>query len=235
MIMGSAIDNLTIVDEPLIKNDVAIIPWLVDDEWKGIKKIKTKYMFGHFEIPGFSMNAHVQMPDHGHISKSHFKHQDYVFSGHFHKRQKEGHIHYIGNPFGHNFADAWDTNRGAMFLEWGGEPEYVNWPAGPRYITCYLTDLLENTEEYLCEKTYARVTMDMNLTFEEASFIKEIFIDSYNIRDLKFIHDQTEADDIEFEGEITFQTVDQIVTEQLINLDLSSFDKHKLVEIYQNL
>jgi len=235
MIMGNELSNLTIVSEPLIKDDVAIIPWLVEDEWKDIRKLKTKYMFGHFEIPGFKMNAHVEMPDHGLINKQHFEHQDYVFSGHFHKRQQEGHIHYIGNPFGHNYADAWDFRRGAMFLEWDKEPEYVDYEDGPRYITCYLTDLLENTEEYLMEKTYARVTLDANLTFEESIFIKEAFMDSYGIRDLKFIHNKNEAEEIEFEGEIVFQTVDQIVTEQLINLDLSSFDKNKLVEIYQNL
>jgi DNA repair exonuclease SbcCD nuclease subunit len=235
LVMGKNFENVVLVDEPVIDGDVAIVPWLIEDEWKKVKKIKTKYMFGHFEIPGFKMNAQIEMPDHGAINKRHFEHQDLVFSGHFHKRQNDGHIHYIGNPFGHNFADAWDFNRGAMFLEWDKEPEYVNYPHGPRYITCYLSELLDNTEDYLKPKTYVRVTLDSNISYEEINFLRETLIENYEIRDLKLIYDRTVEEDIEFEGEITFQTVDQIVTEQLSNLDLGTYDRKKLVEIYNNL
>jgi hypothetical protein len=35
------------------------------------------------------MNAMVQMPDHGDLKAEHFEHQEYVFSGHFHSRQKK--------------------------------------------------------------------------------------------------------------------------------------------------
>lgn len=233
--MGEHFPNITMVDQPFIKDDVAIVPWLVEDEWKKVKDIKTKYMFGHFEIPGFKMNAQIEMPDHGTINRAQFKHQDYVFSGHFHKRQNDGHIHYIGNPFGHNFADAWDFTRGAMFLEWDGDPEYVDYEAGPRYVTCYLSELLENTEEFLKPKTSARVTLDAEITYEEANFLKETFIENYDIRDLKLIYDREAQEEIEFEGEITFQTVDQIVAEQLANLDLDTFSGSKLIEIYNNL
>ena len=60
---------------------------------------------------------------------------EYVFSGHFHKRQYKNNIHYIGNAFPHNYADAGDWERGAMFLTWGEEPSYVNWPDCPKYKT----------------------------------------------------------------------------------------------------
>ena len=33
----------------------------------------------------------------------------------------------------------------------------------------------------------------------------------------------------------TFESVDQIVTEQLINIDSDQFDKNTLLEIYNNL
>lgn len=235
LIMGKQFDNIQIVDEPLIKEDVAIVPWLVEDEWKKVRNIKTKYMFGHFEIPGFKMNAQIEMPDHGEINRRHFQHQDYVFSGHFHKRQSSDNIHYIGNPFGHNFADAWDFDRGAMFLEWDGAPEYVNYDAGPRYITTYLSELLEKSEEILKPKTYARVTLDVDVTYEEVNFLRETLIENYDIRDLKLMYERADDAEIVFEGEITFQTVDQIVTEQLSNLDLGTYDRKKLVEIYRNL
>ena len=108
---GKHIPGVTVVDHILTKGDVTLVPWLVGDEWKEIGKVKSKYMFGHFELPLFYMNAMVQMPDHGELQPKHFAHQDYVFSGHFHKRQNQGNIWYIGNAFPHNFADAWDDER----------------------------------------------------------------------------------------------------------------------------
>jgi len=115
---GKHIPGITYVDEILVEDDVALVPWLVGEEWKKISSIKTKYMFGHFELPSFYMNAMVQMPDHGELKAEHFKHQDYVFSGHFHKRQVQGAVHYMGNAFPHNYADAWDDKRGMMILEY---------------------------------------------------------------------------------------------------------------------
>ena len=62
-------DKLTGIDkDPMVQDDVALIPWLIGDEWKGIKKIKAKYMFGHFELPNFKMNAMVEMPDIGELN-----------------------------------------------------------------------------------------------------------------------------------------------------------------------
>lgn len=235
LVAGDKLNNVHIIDEPLIKGDVAIIPWLVEDEWKKVKSIKTKYMFGHFEIPGFKMNALVSMPDHGEIQRGHFKNQDYVFSGHFHCRQAQDNIHYIGNPFGHNYGDAWDNERGAMFLEWGEPPEYVNWEDGPKYITCNLSSVLEDPDAYLKPNTHAKISLDVNITYEEANFIKDTFIENYNLRELKLIHTRSAEDEHEFEGEITFQTVDQIVVEQVTQIESTSFDTKKLLDIYNGL
>jgi len=62
-----------------------------------------------------------------------FQTKKLVFSGHFHKRQQKGNVVYMGNPFPHNFADAWDDERGMMLLDWGGKPEYKSWPDAPKF------------------------------------------------------------------------------------------------------
>ena len=111
------IPGITFVDEITTIEDVTIVPWLVGDEWKQLRSLKSKYVFGHFELPSFYMNAMVQMPDHGELKAEDFKHQSYVFSGHFHKRQQQGVVHYLGNAFPHNYADAWDDDRGMMILD----------------------------------------------------------------------------------------------------------------------
>ena len=77
------IPNIHIVNEWLVEDDVAIIPWVVQDEWKKIEKMKQKYVFGHFELPYFKMNAMVEMPDVGGIQTDHFAGCGKVFSGHF--------------------------------------------------------------------------------------------------------------------------------------------------------
>lgn len=227
--------NIILIDSPIVINDVALIPWLVEDEWKKISSLKSKYVFGHLELPGFKMNAMVEMPDNGELNPAHFIHQDYIFSGHFHKRQTKGKISYIGNPFGHNYADVWDFERGAMYLEWDGVPEFIDYTDGPRFITINLAALLENPDLYLKPKTYLQVTLDLDITYEEATFLRETFLTQYNVREFKLIRNQDEDFTTTYKGDVSFKSVDQIVVEQLTNIDSDAFDTKKLIEIYNNL
>jgi len=228
--------NIVLVDEPLVVDDVAFVPWLVNDEWEDIVNIKSKYLFGHLELPGFKMNAQVEMPDHGGINAEHFKHQDYVFSGHFHLRQTKGKVTYIGNPFGHNYSDVWDFERGAMYLEWDKEPEFLDYTGGPRFISINLAALLANPDIYLKPKTYLQVTLDIDITYEEAAFLRETFMSQYSVREFKLIRNPNDDLTKEFTGDITLKTVDQIVIECLNTLDNDSkFEINKFIEIYNNL
>ena len=231
------IPGITFVDKVTIEDDVALVPWLVGDEWKKISDIKTKYMFGHFELPSFYMNAMVQMPDHGDLRAEHFKNQEYVFSGHFHKRQKQGKVHYIGNAFPHNYADAWDDDRGMMILdkENNAEPEYINWSECPKYRTVKLSELLDPNQKILKSKMYLRVTIDLPLSYEEASFIKETFINEYGCREITLIP-QKQVEEITTELDIAqFESVDQIVAGEITALDTDNFDKKMLLDIYNEL
>lgn len=235
MVVGSEFPNIVLVDELQVNGDVALIPWLVEDEWKEVEKLKTKYVFGHLELPGFKMNAMVEMPDHGTLNSGHFTHQDYVFSGHFHKRQTKGKINYIGNPFGHNYSDVWDFERGGIFLEWNKEPEYLDYTDGPRFISIALSALLANPDLYLKPKTYMQVTLDVDISYEEAVFLRETFLEQYSVREFKLVRNQDDDLEKDFSSDITFKTVDQIVIEQLTNIDSDSFDTKKLIEIYNGL
>ena len=226
--------NVILVEDTLVDGDVALVSWLVGDEWKKVPKIKSKYMFGHFELPTFKLNALVEMPDHGGLKREMFEHQDYVFTGHFHKRQLKDNIIYTGNAFPHNFGDAWDDDRGWMFLEWGKEPEFFAWPDAPKYKTITLSRLLDDPEKYLLPKTSARISLDIDITYEEANFIKDTFLDAYNLRDISLVPIKNSEHTEETGAEIHFETIDQIVVQQLSSLD-GSFDKQVLIEIYNNL
>ena len=233
---GRHIPGVTVVEKVTTIGDVTLVPWLVGDEWKTISQVKSKYMFGHFELPLFYMNAMVQMPDHGELQAKHFVNQDYVFSGHFHKRQNQDKIWYIGNAFPHNFADTWDDERGMMFMEWGGTPQFRAWPDAPKFRTLKLSQLLDDKEKLMQSKMYLKVHLDIDISFEEANFIKETFVQEHDIREISLIQDKDNLDSVVDDAvDSKFESVDQIVTEQLINLENGSFDKKVLLDIYNNL
>jgi hypothetical protein len=232
---GKYIPGITVVHEPTTIGNVTLCPWLVGDEWRSVGKKGGKYIFGHFELPSFFMNAMIQMPDHGEIQLDSFKNYELGFSGHFHKRQQQKNMVYIGNAFPHNYADAWDDERGMMTLEWDGTPEYHSWPNQPTFRTVKLSQLIDDAETIIKPKQHLRVTLDIDITFEEASFIKEKFIADYDIRELTLI---AEKKDIEINTNIdiqAFESVDQIVSSQIVNIDSDQFDKNVLLSIYNSL
>jgi len=229
--------NVVICNDWLHDGDVVVAPWLVGDDHKRIPKLKGKYMFGHFELPGYYMNAMVQMPDHGEIARGDFAGFEHVFTGHFHKRQTANNITYIGNCFPHNYADNGDDERGMMTMEWGKEPEYHAWPDQPRYRVYQLSDVLQHTETMLHPGMHVRVNLDVDISYEEATFIKETFVNTYKLREITLIPQKITNDDINFDtqGNIMFESVDSIVVNQLTNIDTRQYNPNLLLDIYRNL
>jgi len=230
------IPNIHICNDWVQQGDVIIAPWLVGDDHKRIQKMSAKYMFGHFELPHFKMNAMVEMPDHGEIKNDDFRGIEKVFSGHFHLRQQKNNINYIGNAFPHNFADAGDTNRGAMILEWDQEPEYHAWPEQPLYNVWDLSHVIDNAATILKPNMHVRVQLDIEISYEEANYIKETFITQYNLREMALMPNKRTAleEDIA-PGDVKFESVDQIVTDQITKIESDFYDPKLLLQIYQAL
>ena len=228
--------NIHICNDWHISGDVVIAPWLVGDDYKRITKLNAKYMFGHFELPGYLMNAMVAMPDHGDVRREDFHGFEHVFTGHFHKRQTKNNITYIGNCFPHNYADAGDDDRGVMILEWGQEPEFHAWPDQPRYRVFGLANVIDNAAAILKPKMHVRVELDIDISYEEANFIKETFIKDYQLREMSLI--PVKRGDVETDlapGEVKFESVDQIVTDQLTGIESEFYDNRLLLQIYHSL
>ena len=182
------------------------------------------------------MNAMIEMPDHGGANADHLGHFDKVFSGHFHKRQARKNVWYMGNAFPHNYADAGDDARGMMVLEWDKEPEFHSWPDQPVYRVYKLSEVLENPEGLLIKNAHVRVHLDIDISYEESNFIREQFIPQHELREMSLIpikndeHSQDLAP-----GEISFESVDSIIIEQIKNIESDFYDKGVLLEIYQSL
>ena len=228
--------NVHICNDWFNSGDVVIAPWLCGDDHKRIPKLTGKYMFGHFELPGYLMNAMVEMPDHGEVRREDFTNFEHVFTGHFHKRQTKKNITYIGNAFPHNFADAGDDERGLTVLEWGQDPVYHAWPDQPRYRVLGLANLIDNASTLLGAGMHVRVQLDIEISYEEANFIKETFIRDYQLREMALIPNKNALlDENMAPGDVKFESVDQIVTDQIIKLDRGVYDPKLLLEIYQSL
>jgi DNA repair exonuclease SbcCD nuclease subunit len=227
-------ENIQLINDVYKEGDTTFVPWLVGDEWKKLKGLKSTYVFGHFELPHFLMNEMVEMPNHGELQREDLGDSGYVLTGHFHKRQNYKNIYYTGNCFAHDYADAFDHERGMTILNWGQAPQYIDWNGGPEYKVLRLSQLLDDMS-LINDRTYARVNLDVRLSYEEAASLKETIMQQCNPRELQLIPVNEDMQAIDGAGDITVQSVDSIVLEQIQGIDSEHYDKNVLTEIYRNL
>jgi hypothetical protein len=83
---------------------------------------------------------------------------------------------------------------------------------------------------------HVRVNLDIDISYEEATFIKETFIDTYKLREITLIPAKvTDLTEYEIQGNIEFESVDQIVIDQITSIESDFYDNKMLLEIYRNL
>lgn len=226
--------NIKVIEDITEIGGVSLVPWLVQDEHKSISKINSKYVFGHFEIPNFFMNANIRMPKNGKIDIDTFQKIEMVFSGHFHMRQTINNITYIGNSFPHDFGDVDDNERGMMILEWGGTPQYHNWPDAPKYCKIMLSELVKEPSQYLNTNNYVKIILDVDITFEEMKQIKAMAFDVYKVRDVIIAQIPISSDDLVIEDGNAFKVdnIDNIFINFLSSIESETLDKDLLISIY---
>ncbi len=207
-------ENITVINEPTTIGNVTLVPWLVSgDDYKTIASKPAKYAFGHFQLPGFLMNEKYAYPDKEGILKSEDMDQlEYVFSGHFHARQKRvlksgTEIHYIGNCFPHDFNDEGDKDRGAMVLEWDGTPEYINWPDAPFYKYMKVSDFVEAADQF-SERDHIRLTQDVEMDNNERSELRESVFEQFGIKHLSI--EPKKPVEAEIDPELTGEQVENV-------------------------
>lgn len=240
--MAKVYNNIEFINNITTIDDCTFIPFMIEDEYKQLMNLTSKYVFGHLELPGYLLNKMVEMPDHGKESENSFSGCEYVFSGHFHKRQskitpKGTRVVYTGNCFPHNFSDTWDDARGVMILEHGKEPIFKAWVEAPKYRTFTLSELLSDPTYYLQDNTISKIQVDIAVSTDEISFIRDTFSKLYNIREFNVVTSKQSIKDLLEDGS-TFEnteSVDEIVIQQIMEIDSPMFDKNLLIQIYNSL
>lgn len=238
-------DNVTVINECTVMGDVGFVPYLVGTEYLEVLDMNAKYLFGHFELPRFLMNSSIECRDHGQFNFEQFNSPEIVFSGHFHKRQlkinkSKTSVWYIGNPFGHDFNDVNDKERGMMVLEWDQEPRFIDWENGPlyqRFKTSEILDLLEHDTigQVTRSTSILEVKDDMDLELEDISVIREEL--SNHVREARVYETASgpQIDDETHLEEMDNKSLDDIVVGHLSQIDPrdSNIKPDMLIKLFQ--
>jgi hypothetical protein len=123
-----------------------------------------------------------------------------------------------------------------MIMEWGKKEQYFAWPGQPLYRVMKLSEAIDNGANILKPNMHVRVELDIDISYEEANFIKETFITEHKLREMALIPVKSSAVDADLApGDVKFESVDQIVTDQLTNISSEFYDPKLLLQIYQTL
>jgi len=83
--------------------------------------------------------------------------------------------------------------------------------------------------------SHVRVHLDIDISYEEANFLRETFVPEHKLREMTLIPIKGEAAEAQGIDTLKFESVDQIVIDQINNIESKSFDKKLLLDIYNNL
>jgi hypothetical protein len=177
-----------------------------------------------------------------------FKGPKKIFSGHFHKRQANENIVYVGNAFPMDMGDAGDSARGCAFYELATDKvNFYDWADCPKYLKVSIDEILNDTWKPK-PKMKVKCIINNEVTYTQAQELKEVLIKEYDLRD--FILDENrELKQGLLEGDTakvtdvldaTFDSIDELVVTQLKlaiedPLFKETYNVDTLVKLYESL
>lgn len=228
--------NFTMITEPTIIPEIIgsplLCPYLFHNEYPELLKFKkTKTWFGHFEFKDFVVTGSgIKMPTGP--DPTQFKGPKYIFSGHFHKRQKGNNIIYIGNTFPTSFGDVGDNERGMMIYDYTNEPEFYNWDDCPKFIKTKISAILDDTITLL-PNSRVECLLDIPLSYEEHTTLKQSLISEYKLRDFVFKEELVSiSDETDDEEGDALESTNDLIIRMLTNLDVPKINNNILISQY---
>lgn len=237
-------NNFQIINEPTLipnlGNGALLCPYLFHDEYPTLAKyLTTPVWWGHFEFKGFVITGYNVLMPHG-PDPDDFKGPKRIFSGHFHKRQQNRNIVYIGNTFPTNYSDAGDSERGMAVYEYSTDNlVFTDWKDCPKYTKTLLSNILDNT---ITINPHSRVkcVVDIPITFEESNYLRQKYLTDFSLRDFTMEESQVLSDAItETTASPTVPTelssVNDLVIQMLNDISSDKLDNQTLINIYRDL
>lgn len=239
--------NFTVINEPTIINQVGngalYCPYMFHEEYPSlIKYNRLDTWWGHFEFKGFEVTGYGMVLPVGPDALD-FKGPKHIISGHFHKRQANENVIYMGNAFPTTFGDAGDFARGLMIYDHvKQEPSWIDWDDCPKYIHTSLSSVLDSTA-ILYPNSRVKCLGDIPVSFEESNYLKKKLTEKYQLREFVLEEAQvleqaltdTEVKSVDLSKYDKLSTVDELVRQMLNDIESDKINNQILIEIYSNL
>ena len=226
--------NIQIIDEAVALDvhgtEVCFVPWVCTDNFdhsmQTMKETSAEICMGHFEIAGFAM--HRGMESHDGLAKETFEKFDWVFSGHYHHRSSDKHIHYLGNPYELTWQDYNDPRGFHLFdldtreLEFFCNPyrmferiEYNDKDQEPVDL-----DTLDLEHKYV-----KLVVVNKNDFYKFDKFIQKLY--NKGCHEIKIIEDMSEFQDGEIGEELNLEDTVSVLTHYIDSIE-TDVDKEQI-------
>lgn len=236
-------ENIILVSEPtVVDNTLMVCPFLFKHEYPDLAKYnKIPYWLGHFEFRNFVVTGSDRRMEHGPDHKQ-FQGPTHIFSGHFHKRQANDNVVYIGNTFPMDYGDAWDDARGMCILNTeDADVTFIDWEDCPKYRKVKLSDVLTPGAIEFPPKCRVRCLIDIDIGYSDAQTLKEEMVKELGLREFALEENLVERKDaLAGEGEsedFDLSSLNDAVIKMLQTgvSGTATIDPNRLIEIYQQL
>ena len=226
--------NIDVISKPetivIDGTPICMMPWICPENYQEsldhIKNTKADICMGHFEIAGFAM--YRGMESHDGLAKETFEKFDMVFSGHYHHRSSDKHIHYLGNPYELTWQDYNDPRGFHLFdldtreLEFICNPyrmferlEYNDKDQDPIDL-----DVIELAQKYV-----KLVVVNKTDFYKFDKFIQKLY--NKGCHEIKIIEDMSEFQDGEIGEELNLEDTVSVLTHYIDSIE-TDVDKEQI-------
>lgn len=243
--MFNELSNFIVIDKITVIDDILFSPFLFEEEYSNLIKHNNLHAwFGHFEFKNFILTGNTRVAEHG-PDHNLFSGPKKIFSGHFHKRQNQNNVFYIGNAFPMDFGDASDYERGmCTYYKDEDKVTFTNWSDCPKYYKTTLSDVINEKWKPL-PKMRVKCIIDSDLGYQDAIDLRDSMISVYTLRDFIIEEDRAikqgllEGDDCRIDETIAeFDSIDDLIIKQLETVKedkKTNINGSMLVNIYKSL
>ena len=226
--------NIDVISKPetivIDGTSICMMPWICPENYQEsldhITNTKAEICMGHFEIAGFAM--HRGMESHDGLAKETFEKFDLVFSGHYHHRSSDQHIHYLGNPYELTWQDYNDPRGFHLFDLSTRELEFI---ANPYTMFTRLEyddkqgDPIDLDALDLQQKYVKLVVVNKTDFYKFDKFIQKLY--NKGCHEIKIIEDMSEFQDGEIGEEINLEDTLSVLSHYVDSIE-TDVDKEQI-------
>lgn len=226
--------NIDVISKPetivIDGTPICMMPWICPENYQEsldqIKNTKADICMGHFEIAGFAM--YRGMESHDGLAKETFEKFDLVFSGHYHHRSSDQHIHYLGNPYELTWQDYNDTRGFHLFDLSTRGLEFI-----PNSYTMFARIEYDDKDREpvdldaidLEQKYVKLVILNKTDFYKFDKFIQKLY--NKGCHEIKIIEDMSEFQDGEIGEEISLEDTVSVLTDYIDSIE-TDVDKEQI-------